>query len=128
MGDRLGELEGVAVVLVTFTAQRNLRGYRARLALPYPVLADEARVTYRAYGLGRGPLWRVWGPATVRAYARLVRRGAQMHRPSEDTLQLGGDFVVGPDGRLVYCYRSRSPADRPPVDELVAAADRSRDA
>ena len=126
MRDRLDDLEGTVVVLVTFTAQRNLRGYRSRLALPYSVLADESRVAYRAYGLGRGPWWRVWGPATVRAYARLLRRGARLHRPTEDTLQLGGDFVVGLDGRLVYAFRANGPAERPPVDELVAAANRAR--
>ena len=121
MGERLDELDGAAVVLVTFTRPRNLRGYRARFGIPYPVLADEERAVYRAYGLGRGPWWRVWGPATVRAYTRLVRGGARLQRPSEDTLQLGGDFVVGPDGRLRYAYRSKGPADRPPVDDLIAA-------
>lgn len=121
MRDRLDELGEALVVLVTFTRQRNLRGYRGRLGLPYPVLSDEQRVAYRAYGLGRGAWWRVWGPATLRAYAGLVRRGARLRRPEEDTLQLGGDFVVGPDGRLLYTYRSRGPADRPPVDELVRA-------
>ena len=74
-----------------------------------------------AYGLGRGPWWRVWGPATLRAYAGLVRRGARLERPKEDTSQLGGDFVVDRDGRIAYAYRSRGPADRPPVDDVVAA-------
>ena len=121
MRDRLGELGDAEVALVTFTHPRNLRGYRARLGLPFAVLADEARAAYRAYGLGRGPWWRVWGPATLLEYARLVREGGRPERPAEDTLQLGGDFVVGRDGRLVYAYRSTGPADRPPVDELVAA-------
>jgi hypothetical protein len=118
--DRLDELEGATVALVTFTLQRNLRGYRGRLALPYVVLADEQRVAYRAYGLGRGPWWRVWGPATWRAYLRLLRRGQRARRPVEDTLQLGGDFVVDAEGCVAYAHRSTGPADRPPVDVLVA--------
>lgn len=124
MRDRLAELGDAEVALITFTRQRNLRGYRSRFRLPFPVLADESRATYRAYGLGRGPWWRVWGPATLRTYARLLRRGATLQRPNEDTSQLGGDFVVDGDGRIVYAYRSRGPADRPPVDELVAAVAR----
>lgn len=122
MGDRLGDLGDAVVALITFTRQRNLRGYRSRLGLPFAVLTDETRATYRAYGLGRGRWWRVWGPATVRAYGRLIRGGARAERPKEDTLQLGGDFVVGRDGRLLYAYRSKGPDDRPPVDDLVAAA------
>jgi hypothetical protein len=124
VGERLDELDGAAVVLVTFTRQRNLRGFRSRFGMPFPVLADEERVAYRSYGLGRGPWWRIWGPATVRAYAPLVLRGARLQRPTEDTLQLGGDFVVGRDGRIVYAYRSKGPGDRPTVDDLVAAVRR----
>jgi hypothetical protein len=35
---------------------------------------------------------------------------------------LGGDFVVDREGRLSYVYRSNGPADRPPIDDLIAAA------
>jgi peroxiredoxin len=121
VGGRLAELGDAEVALVTFTRQRNLRGYRGRLHLPFAVLTDETRSTYRAYGLGRGRWWRVWGPATVAAYARLVRRGGRTRPTGEDTLQLGGDFVIDRDGVVVYAYRSHGPADRPPVDDLVEA-------
>ncbi|HVL29051.1 MAG TPA: AhpC/TSA family protein [Acidimicrobiales bacterium] len=124
MRDRLAELGDAEVALVTFTRPRNLRGYRGRFRLPFAVLSDEARASYRAYGLGRGPWWRVWGPATVAAYARLLRRGARLQRPTEDTSQLGGDFVVDRQGRLAYAFRSKGPADRPPVDDLVEAVAR----
>jgi hypothetical protein len=53
-----------------------------------------------------------WTPATF----------PKEQRPVQDTLQLGGDFVVGGDGRLVYAFRSADPDDRPPVADLIAAA------
>jgi len=118
---RLEELGDAEVVLVLFTAARNLRGYRSRNGIGYTVATSEDRAAYRAYGLGRGSVWRVWGPSVLRSYARLIRRGGRPERPTEDTLQLGGDFVVGRDGRLVYAFRSEGPDDRPPVDDLVAA-------
>ena len=121
MSDRLAELGGAAVVLITFTHPRNLPGFRRRLALAYPVLADETRAVYRAYGLQRGSWWRVWGLKSVRAYGRLFRQGQHLERPTGDTLQLGGDFVVDQDGRLAYAYRSRGPDDRPSVDDLLDA-------
>jgi hypothetical protein len=117
--DRLEELGDAEVALITFTRQRNLRGYRSRLGLPFAVLADEDRSAYRAYGLGRGPWWRVYGWQTLRRYGQLLRRGRRLERPSEDTLQLGGDFVVDRDGRLVYAFRSTGPDDRPGVDDLI---------
>lgn len=78
-------------------------------------------IAYRAYGLGRGSVWKVWGPKVWWAYLRLIRRGRRFQRPTEDTLQLGGDFVVGRDGRLVYAFRSADAADRPSVGDLTAA-------
>ncbi len=126
MRDRLDEFEGAEVALVLFTAARNLRGYKGRNGIPYSVVTSEDRAAYRAYGLGRGSVARVWGWRTVKEYGRLLRRGRRFERPSEDTLQLGGDFVVGPDGTLGYVFRSTGPDDRPPVDDLVAAVRRSR--
>lgn len=121
MRDRLDEMRDAAVVLITFTRARNLRGYRSRLRLPYRVVTDETLEAYRAYGLGRGPWWRVWGLRTLREYRRLLRGGVRLERTLEDTLQLGGDFVVDRHGRLAYAYRSTGPSDRPSVDELVSA-------
>ena len=121
MRDRLADLGDAEVAVVLFTRQRNLRGYRSRFVAPLTVLTDEDRSLYRAYGLGRGPVWRVFGPSAVRRELELVARGRRQERPTEDVLQLGGDFVVGRDGKLVYVFRSKSPDDRPSVDELVAA-------
>lgn len=84
-------------------------------------MADKARAVYRAYGLGRGPWWRVWGPRVLLGYARLLRAGRRLERPTDDTLQLGGDFVVDRGGKIAYAYRSEDPDDRPSVDALVEA-------
>ncbi len=112
-----------AVVLITFSAARKLRAYRRRLGLPYPVLADEERASYRAYGLPRGRWWRIFGMRTLWTYARLLRKGGRLRRVDEDIRQLGGDFVVGRDGRLAYVYRSKGPADRPLADFVFSLLD-----
>jgi peroxiredoxin len=124
--ERIDELGDAEVVLVLFTARRNLRGYRSRLALPYTVVTSEDRSAYRAYGLGRASLRRTYGWRVLRRYAGLLRSGWRLERPTEDTRQLGGDFVVAPDGTLAYAFRSSGPDDRPPVDDLVEAVRRSR--
>jgi peroxiredoxin len=121
VSDRLDEFAGAEVVLVTFTRARNLRGFRHRLGLRFPVVADQTRACYRAYGLGRGPWWRVCGPRVLLEYARLLRAGRRLERPTDDTLQLGGDFVVDRGGKIAYAYRSEDPDDRPSVDALVEA-------
>lgn len=98
---------------------------RARLALAewdvgWPVMIDEDLAIYRAYGLLRGSLVRIWlSPATVWFYARRALRGQLVRRPGADARQLGGDFIVDREGCLQFSHRSREPADRPPVDDVL---------
>lgn len=124
MRDRLAELGGsTAVALITFTDPTALADYRERNRLPFAVVSDEDRLAYRAYGLNRGSVARVWGWRAARRYAQILRRSGfrAWRRPIEDTLQLGGDFVVDPAGTLIYGFWGRGPDDRPSVDELIAA-------
>ena len=121
MRERLSEFGDVEVVVIAFAAPDHVAAYQREQLAPLTVLVDTSRAAYRAYGLGRGSVRTVWGPKVWWAYARLIRRGRRFHRPTEDTLQLGGDFVVGRDGRLAYVFRSDDPDDRPTVDELLGA-------
>jgi len=127
--DRLDELgPDTEVVLVTFTTDDRAERYADAHRLPFPVLVDESRSVYRAYGLGRGSMARVWGVRAARRYVEILRRDglAGLRRPTEDTLQLGGDFVVAPDGTIAYGFWGAGPDDRPTVDELIDAVGRTR--
>lgn len=128
MRDRLQEFGDADVVLVMFTDPENVPEYRERHGAGLPVVIDADRSAYRAFGLGRGSIGRVWGLRAAATYARLLRRGGlgRLARPTEDTLQLGGDFIVDPDGRLVYGYWGAGPDDRPEVEELLDALTASR--
>src|SRR5262245_11357335 len=95
------------------------------LELQFPVLVDLDRTAYTAWGLRRGSFARVWLDPTVwLAYARLLASGERLRRAGRDTLQLGGDFVVGPGGTIAYS-RPQSADDRPPVAELLEAVELS---
>jgi hypothetical protein len=121
--DRLTELgETTDVALITFSDPEKLAAYSARNPLPFPILIDRDRAAYRAFGLGRGSFLRVWGWQAGRRYLEILRADglSGLRRPEEDTLQLGGDFVVGPDGALEYGFWGEGPDDRPSVDDLIA--------
>ena len=90
------------------------------MQLPFPVLSDPEKDTYRAYGLSSGKLSRIFGPGTIRAYAKLLAAGQMYHFRRSDCLQLGGDFVIDATGAVRYEYRSATPHDRPPVDQIIA--------
>ncbi|MFV1990198.1 MAG: AhpC/TSA family protein, partial [Acidimicrobiales bacterium] len=107
MRDRLNELgSSTRVVLVMFIDPDALEAYQMKHGLPFDVLSDPERVAYHSYGLGRGSVLRVWGLRAARRYLQIMRvsgvKGLAM--PTEDTLQLGGGFVVGADGSLVYGF------------------------
>lgn len=120
--DRIDELGAAVVVVVHDEPERIREGLLEGLDVPYPVIVDVDRSAYRAWGLRRANPLRIYlDPAVWRAYARLLRGGGERLRPAgRDTLQLGGDFVVGSDGRLVYSRPQRAD-DRPPVGTLLAA-------
>lgn len=125
-GDRIDAIPA-AVLLVAFDEPELLRRTLLReLDCPYPVLIDRDRSAYRRWGLGRARTARIWlDPRVWLAYARLIAGGERPRALGRDTLQLGGDFVVGPGGTIVYA-RPQERDDRPPVAvllrELEAAA------
>jgi hypothetical protein len=114
---------GVRVVVVGFAAPESLAAYRRRQGLDeLLVLSDPQRRAYRAFGFDRGSVARVWlDPRVWRRYAQLIRRGRRIERSKEDTLQLGGDVLVDPDGRVRWIHTSRGPEDRPTIATLRRA-------
>lgn len=114
---------GVGIVALFFSQVRRLPEYRARFAIPdtIPLLADEGRAVYRAYGMRVGSLREIYSPEVIAKYARLIRGGMKMKlKTDEDTRQLGGDVIVGPDGRIILAHCSKNQADRPSVESLIA--------
>lgn len=121
MRARRKEFGDAEIVVVTFASPRVLKGYRRRFADPFTVVADEERLVYRALEFGRGSFWRIWGWKSARKYAELLRQGHRLEKTDADTRQLGGNVVVGRDGRLAWVYAGAGPDDRPDVEELLAA-------
>lgn len=118
--DRFAAQDAAALFVVHDTPERTRRLLLRDVGeLPFPVLVDRGRRTYAAWGLRRAPWWRVWlDPKVWRQYARLLLRGQRLRGAGEDTLQLGGDFLVDADGTVVYA-RPQHRDDRPPVAELL---------
>jgi len=125
------ELEalGVGIAVLFFSQGRRLPDYRTHFDVParIPLLADEGRAVYKAYGMRVGSLRDIYGPDTLKKYAELIRKGMKMRlKTDEDTRQLGGDVIVGPDGRVILAHCSKNQADRPSVETIVAAVRTAR--
>lgn len=114
----------VCVVVITFDDPFLCRAYLEETGLDWPLLIDEKRDLYRAYGMLRASLLDVWGPASWMAYLRELGKGQVLKRPGADVMQRGGDVLIDPEGILRLHHIGRGPADRPGVDELLAVIDR----
>lgn len=85
-----------------------------------PLLVDPALAAYRAAGLRHGV------PATfsLRALVPLVRTlraGFRQRGIQGDPWEVGGAFLVLPDGTVPWSHRSRDPADYARPAALLAA-------
>ena len=122
MRQRYGEIQakGAEVVAISFEPRDRLFQLTRQLQLPFTILSNPERDVYDAYGLVRGSLLRIFSPGTIWIYLKHFARGRRYHHAASDWRQLGGDFVLGEDGTVLYEHRGRTPNDRPTVPGLIA--------
>jgi hypothetical protein len=97
------------------------RVFRADAGIGFPLLVDEARLAYRAAGLGSASLLHLFRPDNFTARARARAAGHRQGRIGAHPLQLGGSLVLGPGDVDRLVHRSRTFGDHAPVAELLAA-------
>lgn len=90
-------------------------------AIGLPTVCDPDRAAYRYFGLDRGRWSMFFRWNVLSRYLSLIFSGwrPRAGEAGEDMLQLGGDFIVSADRRLVFAHRSTDPADRPDVNDMV---------
>ncbi len=92
---------------------------------PFAILADPNRRAYGAFALPRLSWRRVFSPATLKLYFKLLRAGEKRQDyGKEDIQQAGGDFLIDRTGNILFAHRSREPADRPTQAKLLQEIDR----
>ena len=100
-------------------ATETARQFKEQQRLPFTVLVDKKRESYRVLGLERGGFSEVLGPRVWgKGLKSLLRHGQGI--PKEDPYQLGGVAVVK-DGKVILVHRSATASDNLPIDELLAA-------
>lgn len=88
------------------------------------MLADPERRAYQAFDLKRLSWFRVFSPAALKLYWKLLRGGMKPeHYEGDDIYQSGGDFLIDRKGNILFAHRSQDPADRPSAIALLQAID-----
>ncbi len=124
-----GNQQDVAIAVVTMGTPQEAAAFCQQAKLPFTCLSDPARTSYRAFGLRRGSLNEVVGPASVLSGLRAAAKGHFVGRPVNDVYQLGGLFLISTDGRIRYARYPRHSGDNPPAGEIrkvLAGAQRAK--
>jgi alkyl hydroperoxide reductase subunit AhpC len=115
------ELErlGIKICVVTFEREFVVRAYIEETQVSWPILIDESRELYSAYGMERGRASDILGFRSWWTYAKLLLRGRRLRRGEGDIYQLGGDVLVDPHGIVRLHHVGNGPADRPAVSKIL---------
>jgi hypothetical protein len=107
------------VVVIGMGATETARRFKEQFALPFTVLVDKKRESYRMLGLKRGSVSEVMGPRVwAKGIKSLVKHG--QGAPKEDPYQLGGVAIVK-DGKVSFVHRSDTSSDNLSIDALLEA-------
>ncbi len=112
--------EGADIAVIGMGTPEEAREFKERRAIPFRLLVDRTRDSYRAVEARRsvggalGP--KVWLPG-----AKSLLSGHSQAPARQDWRQLGATAVVAQGGRVLLLHRSEHAADNPPIDELLEA-------
>jgi hypothetical protein len=109
----------VRIVVVTFENDFLARVYVEETGLSWPLLVDDTRETYRAYGMLSASFWDIWGPKTWWVYLKEILKGQRLKKSEGDISQRGGDVLIDPAGIVALHHVGAGPADRPAVESIL---------
>jgi len=116
---------GAELVVVGNGTLEQARAFAREFAPDITVLTDPERRTYRVVGARRSPL-SILDPRTLINAWRARTQGFTQKEVLGDGLQLGGVFVVRPDGSVPFHHLSAVPGDHPDPERVLSALARSQ--
>jgi len=109
------------VVFVTMGTPPQAAEFREKMQSPHKFIADNARLLYKAFGLGKGEGKQVMSPRIFAKGFGATLRGHWVGKAIGDPWQMPGIFKIDPDGMVAWEYRSLDSADYPEVEQLASA-------
>ena len=111
---------GAELVVVGNGNQTFASAFREDQKLDGPLLIDPELGAYRAAGLRRGRV-ELLSPRMPLSAVRALSAGYRQTSVQGDPWQLGGAFVIRPDGALTYRHIASDAGDQASVKEIVKA-------
>ncbi len=110
---------GCQLIVLGNGTPQQARGFVESTGLETPVFTDPSREAYRIVGARRS-LSGVLHPAVFLRTFQAWRHGFRQSDSGGDAMQLGGVFLILPDGSVPYASRSRYAGDLPAPDDILS--------
>lgn len=120
------EARSVRVLIISFSVLEGAQIWLEQTGCKYPMLLDQQRKIYRSFGLGSSysKVMKFRCLLTYSEYGVVDRDFPDIPpRLLEDLYQMGGDFLIDESGKVILCHPSKTPLDRPSVEDILKAAD-----
>ncbi len=114
---------GLRSVLVGVGQPTQAAQVAGQIAPNSTVLTHPDGAAHTAFGVERGALMQLAGPAVMAAAVRAARSGQLQGETTGDIALLSALFVIDGDGRVRYAYYSRHAGDLPDLNQALQALD-----
>ncbi len=113
--------EAGAELVIVGSGNPSMAGFFAEdYHVTTPLFTDPTRDVYRAFGAKR-PTWAaLFNPRLYWNALQVHRRGHRVGKVQGDLAQLGGVFIVLPNGDMPFAYRSTVAGDLPSIPRVLA--------
>ncbi len=98
---------------------RQAAEFAAERDLPFPLLTDPGRRSFKAAGLRRG-MGSTFNLGVAAHAARALKGGHRQGSVQGDPWQQGGAFVIAPENRVLFSFISETGGDHPDPLDLIA--------
>jgi hypothetical protein len=113
------ERAGANLLAIGMGIPEMAANFRDTQGIPFPLLVDRTKQTYRALELGRGSWMDVAGPKVWTRGAKSILSGRGQGVPKQDPWQLGGAIVAEAGGQIRYVHRAKTSSDNPKPEDLL---------
>ena len=123
MSERYDEFrdKGAEVVAIGMGRVDMAKHFADTRDIPFPLLVDHDRESYRALELRVGSLLDVAGPKVWVRGIKGMLGGHTSTLPKQDPKQMGGVMVVARGGDVLFLHRAQESSDNPPIDDVLNA-------
>jgi hypothetical protein len=121
--DRYDEFtaRGAQVVAIGMGDISHAARFKDGQNIPFPLLVDTERQSYRALGFKVGSFLEVSGPRRWMPGLKSFVTGHGGALPKQNMYQIGGALVIAKGGEVLFEHRGQASEDNAPIDDLLRA-------